>query len=816
MNVGKASLDNVIGLKGNMKRFVIFLIIFIIIFLVTFAISILLFPTWLNQPEWPAILSKNITVTGLLIIGGGVVSWTLSFLFEDKEFKERVIFLVGNKYKDISSKLDVFTQSELSKEKRSRKYIPDIFIESTEIKEKLRYFCEPFRFFEKIVENTERQLRGAYIIDVLNQIHYPINKQSYYIKRGEISDIISLKKNIDLFRTYINQKKEVTSILIQRDGVGIKPEYLSKIPSDYSHIYGYLYPNLQHYYSFENTIRQAEKDLDLLSNKVLIIKGLAGHGKTNLLCDFTENFLLRKKHKCIYLPARELNYIGEQETIEQLISRILFSESNYQFSDILRLFKFENRINLFFIIIDGINEHKDLNLFSTALEQFIQRCSGNEIKIILTCRSEYFDDRFGNLLHIENSSIIDMDSREYVHEIPDVHQNALISRYFSEFNIQLHPDRVHPKIIKIFNEDKLLLRIFSEAYENDQPADYLNDLYKLEIFNRYYEKKLEVVPGLDGCLSEIISWMIEYEEFANIQISNISPQSSEVIERVVFENVVIRKDIIVTPGVAFGKSEVINFVYDEFRDFLLASNIIVSWKNNNSLAKGQIRQFTETRSTISEGLQKYLCLWGIRNDQQDLITFLSSFSWFNLIFTGAVFNSPEKYHSAFIVMNIRDLFGSDPNCALHIIFYLSHRADVEQHPNLNLDLLLEWLNAVNESGYQDIISTALNMEEDYNTSYINYLSYLIQTEFQEKRVPEQFAPKLIQLLSYFSGIRDLKYPKYRQNGFGQFPACDAIQMIERIINRNLVLEQVRLVHQSCKIAPVIVNLQRILHELGER
>jgi hypothetical protein len=167
-------------------------------------------------------------------------------------------------------------------------------------------------------------------------------------------------------------------------------------------------------------------------------------------------------------------------------------------------------------------------------------------------------------------------------------------------------------------------------------------------------------------------------------------------------------------------------------------------------------------------------------------------------------------------MKIRDLFYSDPTCALHIILDLSHRADVDQYPNLNLDVLLKWLSEVNEAGYQDIISAALNMEVDYNLSYVNYLSHLILTAFQEKRVSDQIAPKLIQLLCYFSGIKDLKYPRYRENGFGQFPARDAILMVERIINGNLVLEQVQLVHRSCRVVPVTENLQRILHELGER
>lgn len=782
----------------------------------TFASSLLFFPNWVNQPEWSTVLTNNIILKGSILLLEGIISWFLSFTFEDSDVKERMIYLVERKNQVISTKLDGFTRQEIEKEKRIRRYIPNIFVESTEIKEKLRYFSEPYLFFEKIVENTELKLKGAYIINVLNQMHFPIENNRQFKIRNKITNTNSLNQKIDLFRVYINQKKQIPSVLIKENGAGLKPEYLSKIPSDYSHLYNYLYPNLQFYYSFEHIIDQAEKDLDLLSNKVLILKGLAGHGKTNLLCDFTENFLLRKKHKCIYLPARELNYIGEQETIEQSISRILFLESKYQFQDIIQLIKFNKRIDFLFLIIDGINEHKNLSLFSTALEQFIQRCSEYNIKIILTCRSEYFDDRFGNLLLIKNSSIIDLDSHENIHNIPDVHQHALISGYFTEFNINLHPDRVHSEIIQKFNEDKLLLRIFSEAYENGYPADYLDDLYKLEIFNRYYEKKIEIIPGLEGCLKEIISWMFEHGEFANSRISNFSSQSIEVIERIVYENVVIRKDIIAAPDIAFGKSEVINFVYDEFRDFLLASNIIILWTHNNSLAREQINQLTEIRTTVSEGLQKYLCLWGIKNDQQDLITFLTAFSWFNLIFIRAVFNSPDIYHSAFVVEIMRNLFFSDSTCALHLIFYLMYRSDIEQHPNLHIDLLLEWLYQVDESKYLSIITPALNMEENYKTSYINYLSLTILEAFKDKKVSDQTTPKLVQLLSYFSGIRDYKYPKYRENGFGQFPAFDAIQMIDGLLNGNLIYEQVQQVNHRCRIALVTENLQRVLDEHGER
>jgi len=428
-----------------------------------------------------------------------------------------------------------------------------------------------------------------------------------------------------------------------------------------------------------------------------------------------------------------------------------------------------------------------LDLFSVALEQFIQRCNGFNIKITLTCRSEYFDDRFGNLPLLENHSLIDIDAYQYTHRIPDIHQHALISSYFSEFRVLLDPDRVDQDIITVFNKDKLLLRIFCEAYEDEKPAEYLSDLYKLEIFNKYYEKKLAVIPGLDDCLTEIVSWMIDHHEFNNIQILHLSKQTGIVIEATAYENVILRKDIIKTPGIAFGRSEVINFVYDEFRDFIIASRIIQYWTNDNAIAREHIRQFTESHCAISEGLQRYLCLWGIKNDQRELLNYLSSFSWFNLVFINAVIDSPDRYYTDYIVENTRQLFKSDPISALHIIFYLSHRLSEDQYPTLNIELLFSCITELDEIEYQHIVSGALNEEYDYKTSYISYLCLNLLKAFQEKRVSEISGQKLVQLMCYLTGVQDSKFPKYRDYGFGPYPACDVIMKIINYLDNQIIL-----------------------------
>jgi NACHT domain. len=796
-----------------MKRIGITFCILLLIIGFIFVGSLLLYPSWLQEKYWGETLFRSILLSGFPLFLGAIFSWFFSFFLLDKEFSERVLFVFGNKYNDISKRITEITFSEIDKEKRSRKYIANIFVETNEIKEKLRYFCEPYIFFIKIIERTKKEINDSYLIYILNQIHYPISKIKAPAFIYLFINQSKLRTNISLFRKYLDKNKYLLNLLVEK-GAGLKPEYLESIPLEFSHIYDYVYPNLRYSSEYRQNIFETEEDLELLTNKSVIIKGLAGHGKTNLLCDFTENFLLRKKHVCIYLPAREFNNLVNEETIEQRIAQIIFADSSFQFADILRLIKFRKPNDFLYILIDGINEHKNYPLFSLALEQFIQRCNSTNIKVIITCRSEYFDNRFGNLLLVKNQSVIDLDAWKYVNHIPDVHQKTLISKYFEEFNIALQIDHINQNIIGIFNKDKLILRIFCEAYENEIPAEFLEDLFKLEIFNKYFEKKLEAVNGLEYCLQEIITWMINHNEFSNILISNFSKDTATIIEATTYENIVVRKDIISTPGIAFCKSEVMNFVYDEFRDFLIASKIIINWENNNQLAKIQINQFTKAGSVISEGLQKYLCLWGIKNNQHELIKFLSSYAWFDEVFIESVRNSPDQLHSDFIINILKMQFRTNINLSLHIIFFLFKRINNERFTKLNIDLLFNWITELDETEYQNIICDSLNLQKDYNISYITYLCQLFCNLFENKKIKPESAPKVIKFLCYLSGVNDINYPKYNRLGLGTYPAVIALYKIHNFYETKLIIEQITSTLNTFHLKLVQSNLKELVAKLG--
>lgn len=798
-----------------MRRIIFYLIILFILFGLTFVISLLFFSSWYDQSSWVINLSKNIFIAGLVILAEAIISWLVSFLFEDKDLSERLKFAFGSKYKKISTALDKITQIEVAKEKTSKKYIPNIFIESNEIKEKLRYFCEPSLFFPKIIEEANRELRTSFIIQILDQLHYPHNtKPQQKFKSKNLPDK-KLIKAIETYKKNLDDNESLLEIFLPEHEVGIKPEFQNKIPPAYSHIYDYVYANLQFYFSYKQAINEAREDITLLSRKFLILESKAGHGKTNLLCDFTENFLLRKNHKCIYLPAREFNNMAVDDQIEQQITKIIFPDPDIQFSDIQRFLTYDKKIGFLFILIDGINEHKDIGLFSIALEQFANRCNGQKIKIILTCRSEYFDERFANLLQIQDLCKIDMDEWKYNNQIPEVHSSELISRYFSEFKIKMRSSNIDPDIVKIFFEDKLLLRIFCEAYENEKPVEYLDNLYKLEIFYKYYEKKKSIIKGLDKCLDEISSLMVGQEKFSNIPLATLSIGAQQVIEKTAYENVIIRKDMILEPGVAFGKSEVLNFVYDEFRDFILASIIINKWRDENKQAQDLIRKFTMPKSEISEGLQRYLCLWSIRNNQNDLLDFLSQFSWFNIIFVESVFDSPEKLLTENIAKKLQYLFLHDPTSALHLIFHLSRRIDSEIYPLVNLDLILSVFDNFSTEDFDHIISTPLNHEVRFQLTHIAHLCRLMYNAFSDGRVREKSSPYLIQLLCYLSGTKDKTDPRFRGLDFILFPAYETLLRISDLHKKQEVINQAKLVLGKTKVKPVQDNLRRVLEILGE-
>jgi hypothetical protein len=717
-----------------------------------------------------------------------------------------MIYWFGTKYQEIENGIRKFTISQINKEKNNRKYIPKIFIETVVAKEKLRYFSQPYRFYSKVIYSFHTNIKNSSFISALENLHYPVPPLHISPKMRSTNLKENCQDLIDAVDHYIKP-----SDILADEHDDIKKEHFEKIPINKQHLYYYQRYKFHFFGYYDRIISDFKKDLRLFVSQTILLVSKAGYGKTNLICDFTENFLLKKSKICLYFTGRDFNQMADTESIEEAISRIIFIEKKYRFSDIISLLSFKKINEYVYIVIDGINEQNDLVSFSLSLEQFIQRCNNLNIKIILTCRSEYFQERFGNLENLEDISIVYMDELK----IPETHRKYLIDNYFSFFDIPIKSSQVSDDVIETFSEDKLLLRFFCEAYQGERNVPPLYDLYRLEIFTHYLVRNYQKIIGLEDCLKEIILYMIDNQKLSDIPYNALSNETKQIIESATYENLLIRKDIVINPDIAFSKNEVINFVYDEFRDFLLASYLIILWSENKSKAKDRLDKLAGVKNIVAEGLQKYLCLWAIKNSERELLRYLSSFNYFSDAFINSIFESSENVISEEDLALLKNIFLQNQGYAILIITKLLYRCDVIHYPILNINFLFEQITEMNDSQYNDLVITGLQNQYDFQHTYITSICTDIIDAFLDRQVSKEIGIIIIKLLIYLSGVKDELY-RDRMSAFGLYPAIEAFSRIKdnfRYDELQVILEQC---YQSTRISFIRKGIEKILDGLKER
>ena len=72
-------------------------------------------------------------------------------------------------------------------------------------------------------------------------------------------------------------------------------------------------------------LKDIEEELQLAEKRVFLLTGRAGQGKTNLLCDLVENFLLKHEIPCAFLSARELG-LKQHNDLAQTICDHIFAK----------------------------------------------------------------------------------------------------------------------------------------------------------------------------------------------------------------------------------------------------------------------------------------------------------------------------------------------------------------------------------------------------------------------------------------------------------------------------------------------------------
>ena len=578
---------------------------------------------------------------------------------------------------------------QLKKQIDSGKYIPDTFVEIDELKEHLRYFVTPIFFIEKV-------------IDIIKKMNF-----DYLREKLALRNIGKFEFNID----FVSKEDFIKSHDLFFEKLLILHQYLNKKHEE-------LESNrINATSTFSWKIKERIDDLNWMQSKVLLIKGNAGQGKTNFLCDLAENVLLKRNIPSIFITGYEI----DADDIYGSILKRLFPCDNYTFNDLLsRIDSYCEANKTFFIImIDGLNENRDSYKLSQNIELFITEVlQHKDIKVILSCRTEYFKDNFQNILISDfKNDIIQIDSIN--EHLEDNHKRYLYESYCSYFNLKINniSDDVYNELVENF----LLLRMFSEAYR-DQAISSLTHIYKEELFQKYYllksdeinkqlKESLEqkIINNFDirNFFRSIIEYMIENSIYENIPLDTILNKdnaSRDIYLRFLDENILLRKDIEENNGV-LGDQEFVNFTFDEFRDFLISDYLLtVLYQNSKERFILFIEENINKDSKISEGCMSFLFAMERKRNDAELSSIIITQVWYDEVYPYYIFDIKDEYITPDDKLKIKKMFLSSSNISKKITISLAYqRWNGKDFPNLNIQLLFEIFEDLSDKEFSKYI-----------------------------------------------------------------------------------------------------------------
>ena len=548
---------------------------------------------------------------------------------------------------------------QIAKEKNSKRYIPDVFVEVARVKDKARFFAHPVLFLNKVVEAVRRLN-----LSTINRILLKLSLEPISL------DLPADLEVVDAIDQAESQTSRLLDILQKaRDEVDAfcelrsDPSLEAIIPIDRRYVYEEIwFPLGGAGSSSRRRVDECIDDLRTIQSHVLFLVARAGQGKTNFVCDFAENVLHKRSLLCLFFTGQELRYVDPDEISEYIVESVFGDRYNGHIEGMLGDLE---RLGLadqapITIIIDGINEHSNISVFSHRLEELIEKILEHRfIKVIVTCRSEYFDQRFDNF---KRASFAD---RIYFVEnfgqcMSNTHRDHMLEAYFRFF--KLNCQYLSTRAAEALERDTLLLRMFCEAYGNHDAAEDIQlpqvmDIYKDEVFRLYLDKKLEgasqryaspLHPSVGAgarykrVLGQVIRIMVQREQFADIPVADLGEEYFSPLGEMIDEGLIFRKDLVEGRSVLDEKSEVISFTFDEFRDFLLADHLVmVTFLEDAEAFRSIVERLTNANSPVAEGISKYIFFASKRRECQEVYKVIAESPWYKRVFSECIFSVRE-------------------------------------------------------------------------------------------------------------------------------------------------------------------------------
>ncbi len=467
------------------------------------------------------------------------------------------------------------SQQKIENEKRTKKYVPSVFVETSKTKEEMRYFANPMFFYRKIDDDLRR----------IDLAHF--NELLGMAKIGPVADnlreITTLEAPNSLSELRARLVQQSTALEAIQEHVSPFSWYGDRAErfatSDYLTGYWKVFQ-----YSIQSngsgvfsSLEHVSKKIGIAQAKIFLVTGMAGQGKTNFVCDLIENQFRVFEVPTIFIPARSLNDYPGPNRILSYITNNRFAPDVANLHDLFTLLNSvaEENQKPFVIAIDGINEVGDLDGFVAELRVFLEAlCQYDFVKIVITCRNEFFDHKFAGVFEPQFSDHL-YRVKDLRSKMSDNNKSRLLGAYLRHFRIKARLSDLATEFLK---NDLILLRIFCENHEG-KDIGYVPDIYKGDIFEGYLIMRIDAFPmslrqNALNSLYKICSRMLGYENFSQISVEGFDNTERQIIDRLIGEDIILRREVPST-GLASVGVENISFTYDELRDFLLAYYTVV-------------------------------------------------------------------------------------------------------------------------------------------------------------------------------------------------------------------------------------------------
>ena len=487
------------------------------------------------------------------------------------------------------------TDAQIKQYSSDGKYIRGLFVELNESKEYLRAFCFSSLWRKKAIRKYNTLFNDKLGKDFLKV--YSERKVKLHLP-----SICSTKRiRAEIFRT-----KEFLG-KVERRELDCNPDY--------------THTNLK-YECFGGTYARAIERIDKMTSYLrknyMVMTGTAGNGKSMLLCSIAEQ-LQKNKETVLFLNARDIN--------DDLNSYLLTlgipcnKEKNmYIWWRLESILHFLSRKNIY-ILIDAINENnKDVFLesFANQLEKLLRF---HRIKVIVSCRSEYYIAKYRKHMITsgteQQACYMDLQEDKYTYEA----RERLLFNYARHYGFSGDlSENVKEKIVN----QLLLVRLFFEVYANK--SEDVFELNKFELYKRYIE--LCDNYELKKMIQNLTKYMFDFKQYTNIPLTKITqaPNRYELIDSsiLICRTIIDEKD----KGTLLEEpEEVINFVFDEMRDYFLTRHMLNVYKDKNgnidySKVKKYVQELNKQSAQCLEGVTNYLFCHCISENNTLMINFL--------------------------------------------------------------------------------------------------------------------------------------------------------------------------------------------------